>query len=67
MKQTIEMSMKLKKPIVVKLQVSWVFTELPDDFEGTRQEAIEYFKNDVSQNFSEFFDSGRVEGHLTAS
>ena len=67
MKQTIEMPMKLKKPIVVKLEVAWVFTELPDDFEGTRQEAIDYFKNDVSENFGEFFDGGRVESHLTAS
>jgi hypothetical protein len=67
MKQTIGMSMKLKKPIIVKLEVAWVFTELPDDFEGTRQEAIEYFKNDVSENFNEFFDGGQVESHLTAS
>ena len=59
--------MRIKKPIIVKLEVSWVFTELPDDFEGTRQEAIEYFKNDVSQNFSEFFDGDQVESHLTAS
>ena len=67
MKRTTEMSMKLKKPVVVKLEVAWFFTELPDDFEGTRQEAIEYFKNDVSQNFSEFFDGGEVESPLTAS
>ena len=59
--------MKLKKPIVVRLEVSWVFTELPDDFEGTRREAIEYCKNDVSENFSEFFDVNQVENNLTAS
>lgn len=59
--------MKIKKPIIVTLEVTWVFTELPDDFKGTRREAIEYCKNDVSENFSEFFDGARVEDHLTAS
>jgi hypothetical protein len=59
--------MKIKKPVVVKLEVTWVFTELPDDFKGTRREAIEYCKNDVSENFSEFFDVNQVENNLTAS
>jgi hypothetical protein len=59
--------MKIKKPIVVTLEVTWVFTELPDDFKGTRREAIEYCKNDVSENFSEFFDVNQVENNLTAS
>jgi hypothetical protein len=60
-------TMKIKKPIVVTLEVTWVFTELPDDFKGTRREAIEYCKNDVSENFSEFFDVNQVENNLTAS
>lgn len=57
--------MNLEKPITIKLEASWIFSELPDDFEGTREDAIDYFKSDLVNNFGEFFDTRYVSQHLT--
>lgn len=57
--------MMLKKPVTIKLEASWIFSELPDDFEGSRRDAIDYFKNDLADNFGEFFDTRHVLQHLT--
>jgi hypothetical protein len=58
--------MRLKKPIEVKLEITWVFVELPDQFKGTRKEAFEYCKNYVLGNMGDFLDGIQIENHLTA-
>ena len=67
MKRKTEPVVTLKNPVVIKLETSWVFTELPDDFEGTRKDAIQYFKEDIADNFGEFFDTRYVSHHLSVA
>ena len=58
-----------RKPIEITLKYTWIFdhTSIPDDFSGTRKEAIEWFKDDVATNLSEYIGgASSILGHLEA-
>ena len=64
-----DMKMK-RKPIEITLKYTWTFDQrdhLPDDFSGTRKEAIRWFKDDVATNLSEYIGgASSIIGHLEA-
>jgi hypothetical protein len=59
-----------RKPIEITLKYTWTFDQgdhLPDDFSGTRKEAIEWLKEDVATNLSEYIGgASSILGHLEA-
>ena len=58
------------KPIEITLKYTWTFDQrdhIPDDFSGTRKEAIEWLKEDVATNLSEYIGgASSILGHLEA-
>ena len=45
--------MKLKQPITLELGLSYTFNpvdHLPEDWRGTREDAIEWFRADIAEN-----------------
>jgi hypothetical protein len=56
------------EPIVLKVEVVYTFMpddSLPDDFDGTREDAVEYFKWDLAENFNLFANPQEIYHHIT--
>ena len=56
------------EPIVLKVEVVYTFMpddSLPDDFDGTHDEAVEYLRWDLAENFTAFANPKDIYEHIT--
>jgi hypothetical protein len=57
------------EPITITLKLSYSFIPkdcLPDDFSGTKEDAIEYFRADVAENIMSWATPNEIYNGLTA-
>jgi len=65
--------MKTKKlikynPITLKFEMSFTFNpeeSLPPDFDGDREEAVEYLKEDLAENFNLFANPREIYHYIS--
>jgi hypothetical protein len=62
-----EMRPKQLKPITLELRLSYTFDpvdHLPDDWQGTREEAIERFRSDIAENLHNWLNPRDIYGAI---
>jgi hypothetical protein len=56
-------------PVTIRLTYEWAFDpadSLPEDFdEWSREQVVDWFKDDIAENLSEYAQLGRIRQHLT--
>jgi hypothetical protein len=55
------------KPITLKLELSYTFQpedHLPDDWDGTREDLVEWFRSDIADNLHSWINSRDIYDHL---
>ena len=53
--------------VSIKLQMIWYFDlrdHLPDDFSGTRADAIKYLREDIAENLGNYLTFDEIMDHL---
>jgi hypothetical protein len=70
MGQSYERNMsKPKDPVTIRLTYEWTLYPadfLPDDFEEwSRKQVVDWFKDDIAENLSDYAHLGRIRKHLT--
>lgn len=53
----------MKGSVCIELRIGWSFTlkdHLPDDFSGTRLEAVQYLKEDIAQNLENYLTQSEI-------
>jgi hypothetical protein len=68
MKTQEEQKLDRYEPITLKIEVVYTFMpddSLPEDFDGTREDAVEWFKSDLAENFNLFANPRDIYEHIT--
>ena len=53
--------------VKIQLKIGWSFSlrdHLPDDFSGTRAEAIKYLKDDIAENLGDYLTLDEIINNL---
>lgn len=53
--------------VSIELKMTWYFDlrdHLPDDFNGTRADAIKYLKDDIAENLGDYLTFDEIINHL---
>ena len=61
------MNPKQLKPITLELGLSYTFDpvdHLPDDWQGTREDAIEWFRSDIAENLRNWINPRDIYGAI---
>lgn len=62
-----KMNPKQLKPITLELGLSYTFDpvdHLPDDWQGTREDAIEWFRSDIAENLRNWINPRDIYGAI---
>jgi hypothetical protein len=57
------MKTDLNKEVTIQVKLTYNFVPadfLPDDFEGTREDVVEWFRDDVADNFEQFVSKREI-------
>jgi hypothetical protein len=56
----------LNKEVIIQVKLTYSFVpadHLPDDYDGTREDVVSYFREDIAQNFDQWVSANEIYEH----
>jgi hypothetical protein len=56
----------LNKEVIIQVKLTYSFVpadHLPDDYDGTREDVVNYFREDIAQNFDQWVSANEIHEH----
>jgi hypothetical protein len=56
----------LNKEVIIQVKLTYSFVpadHLPDDYDGTREDIVSYFREDIAQNFDQWVSANEIYEH----